>query len=436
MSPVGLDTGIIYFAARFLRDGQRDRLKGVFLTGLIASAIGGVLGAIGLAAYAQLQAEPGPLRDSAMLVAPVVLPWTVLLFFVGALKARKDQRRSTIAYQVTLPLAMTLLTGTFVGIFGWGVRGALLGMGLATLLALAQGARMTWRSYGALLQERALAPVWEVNALLRYSIPQGLTAAAFQLNLQLDGLLLAQLGGAHQAGLYEVAASMASFGAVPANAVATVLNPFIAELAHTGERERLNALLQVITRWLIIVSVPVYLLLLLLPDLILRVYADEFAVSAGPLLVLAAGQALNTVCAPAMRLIPMSGHAMLNLGNAVAAAILNVLLNLWMIPRYGPMGAATASALTLSIWSLWRLGEVWHLLRCFPFDRASLGLLGLAAGGSLLIHLADLGILARVGAAALLLTLCGLAAARSARGPQDEAIKQAFAARLRRLRGN
>lgn len=431
-SPLGLDTGIIYFAARFLREGERDRLKGVFLTGLFASMVGGVVGALGLYLYVHLGVEPGPLADTAALVAPVVVPWTVLLFFVGALKARKDQRRSTLAYQITLPLAMALLTGVFVGVFDWGVRGALLGMGLAMVIALAQGALMVFRSYRELFREPMTQPRWEIGALLRYSGPQALTAAAFQLNLQLDGLMLAQLGGVHKAGLYEVAASLASFGAVPANAVATVLNPFIAELAHTGERERLNRLLQVITRWLILVSVPAYLVLLLLPDLILHLYSDVYAVSAMPLVILAAGQSINTVCSPAMRLIPMSGHAMLNLGNAVVAVVLNVALNSLLIPLWGPVGAAAASALTLSAWSIWRLAEVWHLLRCFPFDRESLLLIVVSLGGALSIRLGIDGLAARVAATALLIGGFLVLGVLRAQSPEDAAIKAAFLRKLRR----
>ena len=65
----------------------------------------------------------------------------------------------------------------------------------------------------------------------------------------------------------------------------------------------------------------------------------------------------------------MSGYAFLNLCNGIVAALVNISLNYWLIPQYGTLGAAMATSITLATWSLWRLGEAWYLLRCFPFTK-------------------------------------------------------------------
>ena len=66
---------------------------------------------------------------------------------------------------------------------------------------------------------------------------------------------------------------------------------------------------------------------------------------------------------------------MLNLINGLIALALGIALNLLLIPMYGILGAALATAITLAAWGLWRVVEVWHLLRCFPFTVRSGGLL-------------------------------------------------------------
>ena len=311
--------------------------------------------------------------------------WTPLLTLIGLLRSVKDMRRSTLAYQVILPLGILGFTLPAVWA-GGGAAPAIVCLGVATLGATLAAARAVWGHFRPALRDSALKPRIELAALLRFSVPQSLTAAAFRLNQFLDVLFLGALADAHTVGVYAVAASIAGFGTVPSNAVISMFNPFVAELTQSGELHRLNRLLRSVTRWLVVISLPVFLLLILLPDLVLRIYPTEYRSAGALLTLLALGQVVQTICAPAMRLIPMSGHALLNLANGAFALGLNVVLNLLLIPRYGGMGAAWAGAFTLSAWSIWRLAEVWWLLRCWPFDARTLTLLCVATIGGLGVH--------------------------------------------------
>jgi O-antigen/teichoic acid export membrane protein len=192
-----------------------------------------------------------------------------------------------------------------------------------------------------------------------------------------------------------------------------------------------------VTRWLIIGATPVYLGLLLLPDLALSIYDPAFAVGATPLVILVLGQLVNTACAPTMRLIPMSGHSMLNLINGLVALALNIGLNAWLIPIYGAQGAALATGITLAAWSLWRVVEVWFLLRCFPFDYRSLVLLSLGACGAAVIHfgMAGTSLGSRALGTAVLIGVFLAAAWTVGRGPEDEVVLGRIRAKLGWLLG-
>ena len=358
----------------------------------------------GLALFAlapQLADEPDA-RTALRVMAPVVMVWTPLLFIVGALRAVKDMRRSVLAFQVVLPLVLVAGTAVLVGLLGAGVPGAIAAMGGATLVALVLACRFAWHHYGDVLSDPAIRPRFAVAELLRFSVPQSLTAAAFRLNLYMDVLMLGLLASRADVGIYAIAASLASFGSVPANAVVSMFNPFIAELVHSGERARLDRLLKTVTRWLVVVAAPVYLVLLLLPDLVLGIYDDAFAAAALPLVVLTIGQACNTACAPTMRLIPMSGHAMLNLVNGVVALVLNIGLNWFLIPTHGALGAALATGLTLAAWSLCarRGGLVPAPVLPVRLAHLALGTLAGTGGAVLAVMGANGSVVARVCAAA------------------------------------
>jgi len=443
-APLGLDTGVVYFGARYKQAGDAGRRKGLVILGLILAVFSGsaVALAVGSAAswlpalWARLGLEP---LDPALLevlptIAPVIALWTPLLFFVGSLRAVKDMRRSALALQLAVPGSLLLgITVALVG--GWGLVGALMAFVVAHGVGLGVAIWGARRHYAALLRDRAVKAIIEPGRVLAYSIPQSLTAGVFRLNQWMDVLMLTALATMADVGHYRVAASLAVIGAMPVNAIASMFNPMISELVQSGERARLDALLKNVTRWLVILTVPFYLVLLGVPELILGLFADEYLLhSLGPLLILVLGQAVSVSCAPTMRLIPMSGHAMLNLANGVVAAALNIGLNLWLIPLHGSLGAAMATATTLAAWSLWRLGEVWLLLRCFPFSGRTLGLLGLAAAGAAGLRLFDLDLWARLPLTMGLLAAFAAAVWAFGRTPDDAVVVDKFKAKLRRLR--
>ena len=163
---------------------------------------------------------------------------------------------------------------------------------------------------------------------------------------------------------------------LPINAIITIFNPIIVELVQSKNFERLNGLLKLVTKWLLLFNLPLLMLFYMLPDVVLTFFDDAYAPSQYPLVILVGGQVIWSACSIAMRIIPMSGYAMLNLANGVVAAIVNMGLNYYLIPKYGNLGAAMATSITLIIWSMWRLIEVKWLLNCFPFHKINLLLLG------------------------------------------------------------
>jgi len=87
----------------------------------------------------------------------------------------------------------------------------------------------------------------------------------------------------------------------------------------------------------------------------------------------------------------MGGKSSWNLVNTVVAIVLNVGLNLLLIPRFGMEGAAVAWAVSIVVDNLMALAEVWWFLGMRPFGRgyavvvaAALGCVG---GIGLLVRL-------------------------------------------------
>jgi len=68
----------------------------------------------------------------------------------------------------------------------------------------------------------------------------------------------------------------------------------------------------------------------------------------------------------------MSGRSNIAFINSIVMLSVALMLDFWLVPMFGLMGAAVAGALVLVSINFLRLGEVWFLMRMQPFSRASL----------------------------------------------------------------
>jgi O-antigen/teichoic acid export membrane protein len=98
----------------------------------------------------------------------------------------------------------------------------------------------------------------------------------------------------------------------------------------------------------------------------------------------------------------MGGRSSWNLYNTVAGLVLNVALNLILIPRYGVTGAAMAWSASILTNNLAPLVQVWTFMRLHPFGR---GFFRAALAGG--VTYGAVGLAFRLGLGASVLSFCG-----------------------------
>ena len=381
-SPLGTELGTVYFGARFRQNKAQDELKGLIWSSVLLSTLSGVVFSIVTwFAAPLLVSDPLALR----LTIPALLFWTPLHTIVGLLRARKDMRGNALVYQLSLPLCL-VTSAWLVVLLRLDIYLALTAFCLSHGASLVYGIQRSWKHYGYLFRDSTINRKVNYTELLKYSIPMAFSQLVFRLNAWMDILMLGWLMGNQDVGVYKIAVSLAMIGGLPINAIITIFNPIIVELVNAGNLQKLNQLLKLVTRWLLLFTLPVLCSIFLLSDIVLLIFDDAYQVSQEPLKILILGQIVWGACSICMRLIPMSGYAMLNLANGVVAALVNISLNYWLIPKYGTLGAAMATAGTLALWSCWRLGEAWVLLKCFPFSAKIAAMIGSAAALTFLLN--------------------------------------------------
>lgn len=188
-------------------------------------------------------------------------------------------------------------------------------------------------------------PVVSVSLMVR-TLPYGLKSyfacLAMFLVLRVDLLMVKYLSGPLDAGHYSIAVTMANLLLLVPQVVGTLLFPRLAGISHPSRRAAIarNTAILVALGMLVLSAVA-------LPfsrQLITAVYGTDFAPAALSFVWLAPGIICLSVNTIVMNYFASIGMPRITIYVPSLALVLNVFLNLHLIPTHGAIGAAIASS--------------------------------------------------------------------------------------------
>ncbi len=225
--------------------------------------------------------------------------------------------------------------------------------------------------------------------MLRFAIPQNLNMTLERFITNIDVIML---------GMFGVSASTTGFYGAGAMIVRELLNikqvfsnafvPHVVRLYRKDRNARLSDIFSKTSRWIAMLTVPALLAVAVLRSDVLRLVSPEFA-GADALFMLALLPIPYMQCSFSLagNIVVMTGHSQLNLLNSTTTALSNALLNVWLIPLLGPLGAALASTAATALKTSMELVEAWWVANARLFLRAIYRphLAGLLTGGGLYV---------------------------------------------------
>jgi len=206
------------------------------------------------------------------------------------------------------------------------------------------------------------------RAMFATGWPMLLSSAMFLVMSWTDTLLVGHFLEEDQVGIYRVAFRMAAVVTLVQAAVNSYAAPLFAERHASGDRAGLRAALRQTTLLNVACSVPAFGVLVAVPAWWMGWFGEAFEAGAACLVWLAAGQVVNALCGPVMYLLNMTGHERPAQRIVWVAALGNLGLNLWAIPRFGIEGAAVATAFSMALWNVAAAVAVKRLLGLSVWD--------------------------------------------------------------------
>jgi len=335
--------------------GQGDKWLGPAATGLRLNLIW----ALGLAAGCMLTAPTiaDALGDASLapyirLMAvdiPLYLLWVIHNAILNGRRRYGQYALSNAAYWA----AKVILVCGLVAL-GFSVKGAILGSIGASVVGLATA----WAFNGIGLP-KATYPARE---LILFGLPLLGLAVIDQLILGMDlWSVKAIMPSAEAAGHYGVARYGLQAAMMVPFAVVGAMFPTLTGAIKRNNRQSIEELIRESARFVVIIIAPMIAIIACSgKEVISLVFGHAYAPAAAPLLILLAG-----ALALGMRYVGNTVLVAAGRPGTVLAALapmlpINIALNLTLVPRYGLVGAATATAITgglaaaVMLWLTWR----------------------------------------------------------------------------------
>ena len=178
------------------------------------------------------------------------------------------------------------------------------------------------------------------------------------ISYQTDILMLGVFRDEADVGIYKVVVSGAVLALFGLQIVNQVIGPQIATYFARGDLGQLQRIATIGSVISTCATFPVVIIFVFWGDLVLElIFGEGYVAGYIPLAILAVGQMLNAMFGSVGMLMNMTGHERHSARWLMISTLANVLLNILLIPKFGLVGAAIATSISIFIWNcaFWRM---------------------------------------------------------------------------------
>lgn len=343
----GMPLASVRFLATYAEQRDWPQYRGFLRTAVGLTVMSSVLiGAVVLTIFAVVPALR-PIWPAMLAGVPLIFLLSASGLATGTYLAEQRPLLAEVIGNVSRPiLVMTLIGGVIWSGQALGARFALLLTVLAGMVVLSfqfAGLRATLAAHW-----RGVSDTAEFRPWLASGLAFVMSTAAYSMMERVDTILLSTMVSPAAAAPYNVAARLALLVGVALAPVSALLGPMGAQLLTRGD---LRGLQRVLGQGVLLstgLGACLATGLLLFAPFLLGLFGKEFRAGQDVLLVLVCAQVVLAMVGPAGYILAVAGHNRLLVAVSIATAGLDLALCVVLIPRMGAMGAAVATAMSIS----------------------------------------------------------------------------------------
>lgn len=373
---LGLHTGVGRYLPRFNNEADR---RGVIISAfqivLPVSAVVGILIVI-FANPIATYVFTDPSTSVYLRIFALAIPFTAIMkLSTGVIQGLQQTAPKVIVQNITPPVTRfsAVAIAVFVGAGSIGIASA---YAIAYVVAAAVGLYFVFTRTEILSDVK---PTHRHAELLSFSMPLIVSAAISFVLTDLDTFMLGYFASTRDVGVYNVVYPLAQLLTTGLTAFGFLFMPVISELDSEDAINEIQRIYQIITKWIFMGTLPVFLVVALFPEMTIQItFGGGYMEGGVALTLLSIAYFTHAIAGPNVNTLTSIGRTRLIMWDNLAIGILNAILNLALIPEYGYLGAGVATAISYVTLNLLYSAQLYRETGIHPFT-TSLAYPGLVA---------------------------------------------------------
>lgn len=199
------------------------------------------------------------------------------------------------------------------------------------------------------LKLRTQSKSWDY---IKESLPMMLSSSILIFLGWMDTFIMGIYKTDSEVGIYNVCIKIATLTTFTLLAINSILAPKIAKCYSEKNTKKYKELIQFSTKLNFIISSIIIGITLFFNKFLLGIFGDEFRNATVILVVLCCGQMINSFSGSVGIILQMIGKQKVYQYFVLSALVLNLFLTLALTPKYGGIGAAFSTVISMAFWNL------------------------------------------------------------------------------------
>ncbi|MDA3911043.1 MAG: flippase [Bacteroidales bacterium] len=354
---IGFDTSIVKFIAGSIGRKNQHHVRPIYrysitIVGINAMLVAGIL-YIFAQPISELFFNSAQYTNIVRIIAITVVPLSILNINAESLKALKNITAFSIFQNSSIYLAIILIM-LFLTNYGITNKSSIFALSMGTSLLMFISFIVVFSNFRKKLHHNPDKPAYQFNfkKTIGISLPMMLTNSLFLIMSWMDILMLSAFKTDADVGIYNTSLKISAVISIALIAINSIALPKYAELFEKNDMLGFRKVVKQTSFLNFGLSLPVFLLILLVPGFLLGIFGEEFIAGKMSLIILAIGQIFSAFSGSTIHVLNMTGKENAAKNILITTALLNLVLNYLLVPKYGINGAAIATAISTVIWNL------------------------------------------------------------------------------------
>ena len=373
ISTLGLQSGVTRQIAYFRGKKDSKKVSGIVKASIQIALVACVFSSILLFLLSDIisvEVFHSPELATPLKIFAIAIPFSVLILIFASIFRGFDRVEPNVYFHnilknfLLLPLlGIVILFGlSFIGIF----YAYLASIALTCIAFVVYAAKKLPISVkGENVNAHSLR-----KELLFFSLPLLAISILGMIMHWTDTLMLGYFKTPDVVGLYNAALPLANLIPVVLTSMNFLYVPIGSQLYSQNLMDELRRTYAILTKWMFALTLPLFLIIFLFPETVLNILFGSLYIEASiALQILALGMFIHTFLGPNGVTLIITGKTRFSMWTSLIGVIINIALNIFLIPTLGILGAAIASASSLAVINLLKSTWLYLLFRIHPFTK-------------------------------------------------------------------